>query len=198
VTTFVTTCLPLLLALALPGAVAAHAELQSTSPAAGSTVVIPPDVVTATFDDDLVASKSSIEVLGPDGSTIATGGVAADDPKTLSVGVPPLAAGAYRVRWTAAAEDGHIERGRFDFTIAEAPSPTPTAARTPASAAPGQTAGAPTSLPATTSPALSPAPSQAPGGSGGGRESIGQIALLALAGITLGIGIGWWRSRRAV
>jgi copper resistance protein C len=190
-------CVPLMLALALPAVVAAHAELQSTSPAAGSTVVVPPDVVTATFDDDLVASKSSIEVIAPDGGAVATGGVATDDPKTLSADVPLLAPGTYRVRWTAAAEDGHIERGRFGFTVTGAPSPEPTAARTPASAAPGQTSGAATSLPATASPAAL-SPSSAPGGSGGGGESIGQIALLALAGITLGIGIGWWRSRRAV
>ena len=91
---------------------------------------ISPAEVSATFDDGLVASKSSIEVIAPDDSTVATGGVAADDPKTLVVVVPPLAPGTYRVRWAAATDDGHLERGRFDFTVAEAPSPEPTPAAT--------------------------------------------------------------------
>ena len=65
-----------------------------------------------------MASKSSIEVVGPDGATIAKGGVLADDPKTLSVDVPLLAAATYDVRWAAASEDGHLERGRYQFTVA--------------------------------------------------------------------------------
>ncbi len=197
-TAFLAACL-LLVALAVPAAVAAHAELESTTPAAGSTVDAPPAVVSATFDDDLVASKSSIEVRAPDDSTVATGGVLADDPKTLSVAVPVLAAGTYDVRWAAATEDGHLERGRFAFTVAEAASPEPTATTT---AAPSQTAAAssapsaaPTSAPATASPAVA-SPSPAPDDAGGGSQSIGQIAIIAVVGLALGLGIGWWRSRR--
>ncbi|MET1232137.1 MAG: copper resistance CopC family protein, partial [Candidatus Limnocylindrales bacterium] len=89
----------LLAVMASPIPVAAHAVLESTSPAAGSTVETSPAEVSATFDDGLVKSKSSIEVIAPDDSTVATGGVAADDPKTLVVGVPSLAPGTYRVRW---------------------------------------------------------------------------------------------------
>ena len=99
--------------------------LESAAPAVGSTVETPPPVVSATFDDDLVASKSSIEVVGPDGATIAKGGVLADDPKTLSVEVPLLAAATYDVRWAAASEDGHLERGRYQFAVAAAASPGP-------------------------------------------------------------------------
>jgi methionine-rich copper-binding protein CopC len=188
----------LLTALAMPAVVAAHAELQSTSPEAGTTVDVSPDVVSATFDDDLVASRSSIRVIAPDGSTEATGGVVADDLKTLSVDVPPLGPATYQVRWAAATEDGHLERGRFEFTVAEAPSPAPTAAPTQASAAPPSTSAAPTGPPTTPSPvAVSPAPSTTPDGSESGSESLGQIAIIALAGIAIGLAIGWWRSRRA-
>ena len=192
------TCLSLV-ALGVPAAVAAHAQLESTTPAAGSTVDVPPQVVSATFDDDLVASKSSIEVRAPDESTLATGGVQADDPKTLSVAVPLLAAGTYDVRWAAATEDGHLERGRFGFTVAEAASPQPTAT----SAAASQTAAGssppssvPTTMPASASPAVA-SPRPAPDDAGDGSQSIGQIAVIALLGIGLGLGIGWWRSRRS-
>ena len=108
----------ILVALAAPAAVLAHAMLESATPAVGSTVETSPPVVSATFDDDLEASKSSIEVVGPDGATIAKGGVLADDPKTLSVDVPLLAAATYDVRWAAASEDGHIERGQYQFAVA--------------------------------------------------------------------------------
>src|SRR5207342_186027 len=102
------------LALALPAAVSAHAMLESAIPAVGSTVETPPPVVSAMFDDDLGASKSSIEVIGPDGTSIAKGGVSAGSAKTLSVEVPLLAAGTYEVRWTAESEDGHLERGQYE------------------------------------------------------------------------------------
>jgi methionine-rich copper-binding protein CopC len=206
-TAFLTTCL-LLCALALPAAVAAHAQLESSSPEAGSTVETSPVVVSATFDDDLVADKSSIEVVAPDGRTVATGGVAADDPKTLTTDVSELAPGTYEVRWAAATEDGHLERGTYAFTVAAAASPEPTASPTEAAPA-APTAAMPSMSMAPSSPsasassaapspaAASPAESPAPDGSGGGSESMGQILVIAVVGLALGLGLGWWRSRRA-
>ncbi len=198
-----------LVALALPAAVRAHAMLESATPAVGSTVATPPPVVSATFDDDLVASKSSIEVVGPDGVTIAKGGVAADDPKTLSVEVPLLAAATYDVRWAAAGEDGHLERGQYQFAVAAVASPEPTATdgSSPSTAAPS-TSSPPTAAPSTSSaaspasayaPPGSPSPSASPqpGDASGGSESAGQILVIAIVGLGLGLGVGWWRSRRS-
>lgn len=200
-----------LVALALPAAVRAHAMLESATPAVGSTVATPPPVVSATFDDDLVASKSSIEVVGPDGVTIAKGGVAADDPKTLSVEVPLLAAATYDVRWAAAGEDGHLERGQYQFAVAVAavasPEPTATDGSSPSTAAPS-TSSPPTAAPSTSSaaspasayaPPGSPSPSASPqpGDASGGSESAGQILVIAIVGLGLGLGVGWWRSRRS-
>ena len=184
-----------LVALALPTAVLAHAMLESAAPAVGSTVEIPPPVVSATFDDDLVASKSSIEVIGPDGATIAKGGVLTDDPKTLSVDVPLLAAATYDVRWAAASEDGHLERGRYQFAVAAVASPGPSttagsSAATSAGAASPSSAYAP---PGTAQPSASPGP----GDTSGGSESVGQILVIAVVGLGLGLGVGWWRSRRS-
>jgi methionine-rich copper-binding protein CopC len=184
-----------LVALASPAAVWAHAMLESAAPAVGSTVETPPPVVSATFDDDLVASKSSIEVVGPDGATIAKGGVLADDPKTLSVEVPLLAPATYDVRWAAASEDGHLERGRYQFAVAAAASPGPSttagsSATTSGGAAIPSSAYAP---PGTAQPSASPVPGDASGGS----ESAGQILVIAAVGLVLGLGVGWWRSRRS-
>jgi len=181
--------------LALPATVVAHAELESTTPTADSTVDGPVTVVSATFDDELVAGKSSIVVLDASGASVATGGPDPGDAKTLAVTVLGLAAGAYEVRWAAATNDGHLERGRFDFTVAEPPSPAPTSAPT-ASAEPAVSA-TPAAPSASVAPSAGLAPSPAPDGSSGGSESLGQIAIIAVVGVAIGLGIGWWRSRRA-
>lgn len=186
-----------LVALALPAAVRAHAMLESATPPVGSTVETPPPVVSATFDDDLVASKSSIEVVGPDGATIAKGGVLAGDPKTLSVEVPPLATATYDVRWAAASEDGHLERGQYQFSVAAAASPAPTASAgssaSPSPAPPTPTPATAYAPPGTPLPSASPGPGDASGGS----ESAGQILVIAIVGLGLGLAVGWWRSRRS-
>ena len=191
-TVVLTTCL-LLAALALPAVVTAHAELVSSSPEAGSTLARSPEAVTATFSEALEAPKSSIEVIAPDGSLVATGGLAPDDGTTLLVAVPALAPGTYDVRWTASSDDGHLERGRYEFTVAGAAGPGPTSEASSAPTAAAAASAAPTTELATASPAAS----STPDGSDGGSESTGQILIVAVVGIALGVGIGWWRSRRA-
>jgi methionine-rich copper-binding protein CopC len=186
-------------ALALPAAALAHAMLESAVPAVGATVETPPPVVSATFDDDLGASKSSIEVIGPDGASIAKGGVSADAPKTLSVEVPVLAAGTYGVRWVAESEDGHLERGQYEFAVAAGASsgPTTTAVSSaPTSNPPSSGVASPASAYAPPGTAM-PSASTAPGDGSGGSESAGQILVIAVVGLGLGLGVGWWRSRRS-
>lgn len=188
-----TVCL-LAAALALPAVVLAHAELTSTSPKDGATLETSPETVSARFTEALLASKSSISVRVAGGEEVASGGVDAGDAKVLTVALPPLTAGTYQVRWTAASDDGHVERGRFEFTVAATATPEPTEAPTPTptdepSAAPTE-AATPSSPPG---PAITPAPDAGAGGS----ESIGQLVIIAIVGIAIGLGIGWWRSRRA-
>ena len=44
---------------------------------------------------------------------------ATDDPKSFTVEVlESLADGAYTVAWRTAGDDGHVERGTFDFSVA--------------------------------------------------------------------------------
>jgi len=103
-----------------------HAELVTGNPAPGSTLTVAPTTVSATFDDELDGAKSSLLVVGPDGSTLGQGGVSADDPKTMVATIAPAGQGAYEVRWTAAASDGHIERGTYGFTVSTAAEPSAT------------------------------------------------------------------------
>jgi hypothetical protein len=162
--------------LASAAPVVGHAELVSADPAPGSTVTVAPTQVSATFDDELDASKSSILVAGPDGSTVWQGGVSPDDPKTMVASMTAAGLGDYEVRWTAATLDGHIVRDTYGFTVSAS--------------------AASVSLPATGAP--SPGPSAGPGSPEGpaGDSGLSVVVAAALAGLVLGGGIGWWRRRR--
>lgn len=134
-----------------PAAALAHAELVTSDPANGMTLAASPVTVTATYKEAFDTKRSSIELLGPDGATLATNEPAAAataESMTIS-GFGTLAPGTYSVRWTTITpDDNAIERGTFTFTVVAATrapgalsSATPGAAAT-ASASPGAGGGA--------------------------------------------------------
>ena len=143
----------------------AHAELVTAAPAPDSTVEVAPTELTATFSEALDGPKSSLEVRDAGGTVIASGkgdSLLQPDGVTMILPLPALANGTYEVRWTSAAEDGHIERGTFAFTVAVPPSPSPSPS--PAASARPVPSPSPVTSP---SPAASPAPSAS--GDGGRR-----------------------------
>jgi copper transport protein len=176
----VVSALALALALALP--VLAHAELETSDPAADSTVEGPVTTVTLTFSEGLVAAKSSFRILGADGEA-GTGTAAADGATEMSADGLALGAGAYTVEWTSAAEDGDIERGTFTFTVTApvaTPSPTPSPTQAVASTAPA------TAIPVATAPAtVAPSPSADTGtvSAAGGDVILPITVALVLLGI---------------
>lgn len=100
----------------------AHADLMSTSPAAGSTVATAPRVVLLNFEG--VVGKI-------DGVTVVNSGVnrAASvkrNPKnSLQIRVTLTAkrpAGTYTVRWKIRSADGHKQSGTFAFRAKKAAS----------------------------------------------------------------------------
>lgn len=111
--------LPLVLVLALQATSAiAHADLESTIPADGTTVATP-DAVVLTFNEAVSASMSGVVVTAADGSTVATGeATLSDDDATLTVPLTAkLGAGVYTVEWHALSDDGHKIEGAFTFTV---------------------------------------------------------------------------------
>lgn len=157
----------LALAVLLPTTtVSADATLESTEPEAGSSGPAPSEIV-ATFDQELREAGSSIELLDPDGDTIATGGVdPADVTRLLIADLPDLPDGEYQARWVAASSDGHLIRDTWEFTIVAPATPPPTPTPEPsATAAPTPTSepSEPAATPAPT-PAASPDPGDEPAG----------------------------------
>lgn len=199
VTVYVLSALLLVLVVAAP--VLAHAELKSSDPKDKAVLATPPTVITLTFTEGLDQAKSSFKLSGPAG-VAGTGKPIRQGGKVMTLEGLTLAPGAYAIAWTAAATDGHVERGKLSFTVAEptpapaTPSPTPAPTEVASAAASGGPSAAPTEAPATAAatasdvPAVaSPAPSADPStvsssaGASGTDVAIAVIGGLAIAAV---------------
>lgn len=109
------------LGLMLPALPKAHAELQKTQPAANATVSTAPAHIQLWFDEEVDVKVSKIELTGPSGK-VALGATHTMDPKSLMADITgKLANSTYTVTWqTAAADDGHVSKGDFKFTLKQA------------------------------------------------------------------------------
>ena len=199
--------------------VSAHAELDDASPGPGDTITSVPEVLIATFTQDLVDSRSSIELRDAAGKVLATGKKTPSEPREMRLTLPALAPGEYTVRWTSfSAEDNELARGSYTFTVEAAPTPaptptptptptppptpTPTASVRPSASAPTATATpTPTAtVPPTASPAPTPPPTPVPSASpapdpqpaAGGTD----VLLPILAAVVVVAGLGLWTLRR--
>ncbi len=130
-----------------PQAASAHAELQSSSPAAGATVDAGVTSISMTFSEDISVDSSTAQLQGPSGAVAgATAAVDRANRANMSITTPALSPGAYTVRWTAVTEDDNAtENGSFTFTVAAAASAPATSSGQSATAS--GNSGAP--LPAT-------------------------------------------------
>jgi copper transport protein len=115
-------------AAALPAAAAAHSALESSDPAADSSVPVSPRQIVLTFSEAPDVKLSLVRVLDADGAAVP--GVTAPeavpgDKQSLSVTPSePLADGVYTVNWRAVSSvDGHVESGAFAFGVGEKPAP---------------------------------------------------------------------------
>lgn len=180
--------------LALPGLVGAHAQLDVATPAGGTTVAGTPAEVSGTFTQDMKPDASSLQLLDANGKVIATGGVDPSNVRRMVIAdLPDLPPGAYEVRWTTvSAEDDELARGTWSFTVALAPTPSPTAVATATPSA--AVTAAPTSVP---TPTPSAAPTPVPSASGNTTGSGSEVLLpIIVALVILGAGAAYLLSRR--
>lgn len=196
-----------LLVLAITSPALAHAELVSSDPEDKAVLTSPPSVVTLAFSEGLDQAKSSFKLSGP-GGTVGTGKPAQQGGKAMTLDGLALAPGTYTIAWTAAADDGHVERGKLSFSVSEpTPAPeTPAPSVVPASTAPSAapTAAPVSPAPASSAPAVSPAASPvaspAAGGDAAPASASGTDVLVPIiVGLVLVAGLGGFlfsRSRR--
>jgi copper transport protein len=103
-------------ATALPAA--AHAVLESTTPAQGAEVDTPPTTVSLTFGESVTVDNASLRVLGPSGLRVDDGVVAhpGGDGAMVAVGLrTDLPLGSYTVVWRVISADSHPVSGTFSF-----------------------------------------------------------------------------------
>jgi copper transport protein len=126
----------LLLLIAAP-VVVAHAELEESNPAEGSTVTTPLKG-SLTFDEELDADpqKTFVVIVDAAEKEVARGELSETDSTLMQIQLPELPPGEYTARWQATTpDDDATERGDFTFTVAPAtatgaPSAEPTAGPT--------------------------------------------------------------------
>ena len=119
-----------LVALATSGS--AHADLESSVPAAGSTVASAPLTLDLTFTEEVAGDGVTARVIGPGGDEVQAGTAELDlnDPErrhvTLSLQAN-LPDGHFTVEWqTTSNLDDHAGSGSFGFTVG-APAGSPAA-----------------------------------------------------------------------
>jgi copper resistance protein C len=203
--------LGILLSLLVAVPVLGHADLKTSNPKDGAVLATPPTTISLTFTEGLDAGKSSIRVNGP-GGLVGTAKPSKDGAATITLDGLSLGPGAYTVKWTSAALDGHIERGSISFTVSEptpapatatpapteaasaAASDTPSAAPTDAPASVSPATDAPTDAPASAaaSPAASAPPAQ-PASSGSGTD----VLIPIIVGLVIVGGVGAFVLRRS-
>jgi copper transport protein len=124
---FVVAALAALACLAAPVPTAsAHAGLESSDPAAGSSVSTSPKAITLTFAEDPDTALSLVRLLDADGKTVpgvSPVGAVPGKPLELQVTLSStLGTGVYSVNWrSVSATDGHVDSGAFAFGVGVTP-----------------------------------------------------------------------------
>jgi copper resistance protein C len=100
------------------GRVFAHSRPKTMLPAANSTVSAPTEV--SIYFTEPLEPKFSLLKLTDEKGTIFNKAISTLDPADrthLTLTLPALAPGVYRVHWVSAAIDGHRMEGDYTFTV---------------------------------------------------------------------------------
>ncbi|MGB6518882.1 MAG: copper resistance protein CopC [Candidatus Cybelea sp.] len=105
--------------LIAPAAVRAHAFLDHSDPAVGSTVPTSPPEMHLWFTQELEPAFSWVTVSDKSGASVNDGAAAVDpsDKQEMDIKLKPLEAGTYTVKWHALSVDTHTTQGDFTFQV---------------------------------------------------------------------------------
>ncbi len=105
-----------------PAPAGAHAELESTEPAAGEQLDAVPDRVVLHFTEAVDVSDDGVEVLTSEGDRVDAGepGHADGQRSSVAVDLPALDDGTYVVSWRVISSDSHPVSGAFTFGVGDA------------------------------------------------------------------------------
>ena len=97
----------------------AHAFLDHSDPAVGSTVQATPEVIHLWFTQQLEPAFSSVTVTDKSGTTVNAEDAAIDpnNGNELNLKLKPLSPGKYTVKWHVLSVDTHTTEGDFTFRV---------------------------------------------------------------------------------
>jgi copper transport protein len=131
------------------GAASAHADLESSSPAAGAEVPTSPGVVTLRFSEGVSLVSGSVVVLDAQGRRVDAADArhpASDSATVVATLRPALPIGTYTVQWHVLSDDSHPVSGSFTFGVGVVPTGAPAGGAAGAPADAGSTDGVVTGL----------------------------------------------------
>ena len=105
------------LSLFLAGMAHGHAFLEHAQPRVGSTVGSPPSSLSLTFTEGIEAAFSKVELTDASGKRIETGALEHPESNVITVSLPGLAPGSYKVTWAVVSVDTHPTEGHFEFVV---------------------------------------------------------------------------------
>jgi copper resistance protein C len=94
----------------------AHAFLDHADPKVGSTINESPSQVTLWMTENLEPAFSKLQISDAKGTEVDNKDTKING-NIMTVSLPKLAAGKYRVSWQVVAVDTHRTSGTFDFTV---------------------------------------------------------------------------------
>ena len=116
--------LAVLVILAGTAGVLAHAKMVASVPKDGTTVAAGLSEIELSFSKPMRLTLVRVHPVKGADDVIVSGALPKAFADAAKVTVGALTTGAYAVSWTAVAEDGHVMKGSFAFTVA-APASTP-------------------------------------------------------------------------
>ncbi|MEO8438850.1 MAG: copper resistance CopC family protein [Spartobacteria bacterium] len=103
------------------GSALAHSALERTEPKADETLKVAPNEVRFWFSEPIKVGLSTFILHDASGKQVDQRDLRADEkePGLVRLSLPPgLPAGVYKVTWSAVAQDLHVGKGGFSFTVA--------------------------------------------------------------------------------
>lgn len=102
-----------------PAPALAHAVLVKSVPAQRAALVEPPPRIELWFNERLEPAYSKASVTNEAGAQVDRRDVkvSAEDPRRLSLSLPPLMPGRYTVSFRVLSVDGHVVESRLTFTV---------------------------------------------------------------------------------
>lgn len=104
-----------LAALGFAGIAAAHAHLQSSTPANHGVLAVAPTEVTLNFQEAVQLTALSIQAGNAKPQKLRS--LPSDISKTFKLPLPSLGTGAFVIAWRAVSEDRHVMSSTISFTV---------------------------------------------------------------------------------